>query len=351
MEPVLICILRLTLGYTFHYVNTFYHLDIFYYLILIIEVRIYRRYNISNTFRGLALASTEKMLMDVKWATRQRLEYIEIRAFYTGIVSRSDVAQAFGISDAAATKDLKLYGQLVPDNLIYKHAVFGFVPARDFAPLFADTAPAKALAMMAENLAVMSGPYGSESIYQVNMDSLPLPSRLPESPVLAQITRAIHGKNKLRVRYLSLTQRDSEHERVIEPHSLVNTGLRWHVRAYSEDTYDFRDFVLSRFVAATCLDDEAESSAEYDDDWTELVSMQLAPHPGLNEKQKQSLLLDYGAENNEIVIHVRRALVGYLLHRLNVDTTRDHALNPNAYQLVLVNREEIEPFAGWAFLS
>jgi len=26
-------------------------------------------------------------------------------------------------------------------------------------------------------------------------------------------------------------------------------------------------------------------------------------------------------------------------------------LNPNAYQLVLVNRDEVEPFAGWAFHS
>jgi hypothetical protein len=47
---------------------------------------------------------------------------------------------------------------------------------------------------------------------------------------------------------------------------------------------------------------------------------------------------------------VRRALVGYVLHRLSVDTTEDHCMNPNAYQLVLVNRDEVEPFAGWAFL-
>jgi hypothetical protein len=38
-----------------------------------------------------------------------------------------------------------------------------------------------------------------------------------------------------------------------------------------------------------------------------------------------------------------------VLQRLNVDTTPDHALNPNAYQLMLLNRDEIEPFAAWAF--
>jgi hypothetical protein len=38
-----------------------------------------------------------------------------------------------------------------------------------------------------------------------------------------------------------------------------------------------------------------------------------------------------------------------VLQRLSVDTTPDHALNPNAYQLMLLNRDEIEPFAAWAF--
>ena len=296
------------------------------------------------------MTKPEKMLLDVKWATRQRLEYIEIMAFYTGVVSRSDVARAFGISDAAATKDLKLYGQLAPDNLLYKHTVFGFVPTASFSALFADLSPEKIMPMMAKNLAVMGGPYGSDSIYEVALDSLPLPVRLPDKNLLAQITRAIHGQRRLRVAYQSMSDRDSNHSRIIEPHSLVNTGLRWHVRAYSEDTYDFRDFVLSRFSTAECLEDAAESSKRYDDDWVETVDLTLAPHPKLSEAQQQSLLLDYNAQDGKITLNVRHALVGYILHRLSVDTTTDHTLNPNAYQLILLNQDEVEPIAGWAFL-
>ena len=70
------------------------------------------------------MVSMDKMADNIKWGTRQRLQYIEIMAYYTGGITRSDVAKAFGISDAAATKDLKLYGQLAPDNLIYRHTVF-----------------------------------------------------------------------------------------------------------------------------------------------------------------------------------------------------------------------------------
>ena len=294
----------------------------------------------------------EKMRLDVKWSTRQRLQYIEVMAWYTGVVSRSDVARAFGLSDPAATKDLKLYSDLAPGNLVYNHSVFGFVPGEHFSAVFADIRPAAVLPVIAANLAVANGPYGAQPIYGLATASLPLPARLPSPQTLAQITRAIHGRRKLRVSYRSLSSRDGDEgpsERVIEPHTLVDTGLRWHVRAYNAQSCDFRDFVLSRITRAVCLDAPAESSVQYDDDWVETVSLRLAPHSGLDAARRESLLLDYGASGDVIEVNVRRALLGYVLQRLSVDTTPDHALNPNAYQLMLLNRDEIEPFAAWAF--
>ncbi len=287
--------------------------------------------------------------MDVKWATRQRLQYIEIMAWYAGVVTRSDVTRAFGLSDPAATKDLKLYNDLAPGNLVYQHTVFGFVPGESFAAVFADLAPAVVLPVIAANLAVASGPYGAELIYGLPTAGLPLPVRLPAPQVLAQITRAIHGRRKLKVAYRSLSVSERPAARVLEPHTLVNTGLRWHVRAYHEETCDFRDFVLSRIVEAACLDEPAASGMQYDDDWEETVSLRLAPHAGLDAARRASLLLDYGVADAPIEIAVRRALLGYLLQRLNIDTTPDHAMNPEVFQLMLLNRDEIEPFAAWAF--
>ena len=295
------------------------------------------------------MSHKETMRLDVKWATQQRLHYIEVMAWYTGVVTRSDVARAFGLSDPAATKDLKLYGDLVPGNLVYNHSVFGFVPGPGFRAAFADLSPAAALPVIAANLAVASGPYGAALIYGLPTAVLPLPARLPSQQTLAQITRAIYGRCKLRVRYRSLSDSESETQRILEPHSLVNTGLRWHVRAYNESSCDFRDFVLSRIVAAECLDTSAESGIQYDDDWIESLDLKLAPHRGLDAAKRASLLFDYGAHGEIIKVNVRRALLGYVLQQLNVDTTLDHSLNPNAYQLMLLNRNEIEPFAAWAF--
>jgi len=59
--------------------------------------------------------------------------------------------------------------------------------------------------------------------------------------------------------------------------------------------------------------------------------------------------LDYQAKEGVIELDVRRSLIGYTLKNLSVDTTEDHSMNPNANQLVVLNREEVEHFAGWAF--
>lgn len=301
------------------------------------------------------MVDTQKQVISrLKWANRQRLQYIEVMAFYTGLVSRSDIARTFGLSDAAATKDITLYNQIAPDNLIYKHSVFGFIPSERFEAVIADLSPDVTLPMIANNLTMVGGANPQHLVYGIPVEPLPLPTRFPAKEILAQIIRATKHRKKLQVEYLSLSDRQDQppekyNQRIIEPHALINTGLRWHVRAYNEETFDFRDFVLSRINKATLLDIDAESSAEFDDSWVELVTVQLTPHPELSERKRKSLLLDYDAKDEIIELTVRGSLLGYLLQRLSVDTTEDFSMNPNAYQLVIVNREEIEPFAEWIF--
>ena len=286
----------------------------------------------------------------MKRNSRQRLEYIETMAFYTAVVTRSDLVRAFGLSDPAATKILKQYNELTPGNLVYRQAVFGFVPGTSFQPVFADLSPAVALPLIASNLAAAAMPFAEQSIYGIPTDRLPIPQRFPQAAVLAQITRAIKQRKKIEIRYHSLSGRDKLEPRIIEPHALVDNGLRWHMRAYNPRDFDFRDFVLSRVLGANMLDEPAESSAEYDEAWMDMIPLQLAPHPGLDARQQRILELDYGMTDGIVTLDLRRAMVGYVLQQLAVDSSADHSLNPSAYPLIVLNRAEIEPFAGWAFL-
>jgi len=287
---------------------------------------------------------------NLKWNTRQRLSYIETRAYYTGSVSRSDVAQTFAMSDPAATKDLKLYNDLAPDNLIYKQSEFGFVPSANFTPVFSGLDPASILDLIAHNSPSVWLATEGRSIFGLNAVTLPHPTRLPDKTIVAQLTRAMHQGKKLSIVYASLHNREQDQRRIIEPHSIVNTGLRWHARAYNEQHFDFRDFVLSRILEAELINETAESSADHDEDWVETLTLELAPHPGLTPRQQLNLHVDFSEDGKTVQLTVRRALIGYALRALSVDTTIDHSLNPNAYQLVLLNREEIEIYADWALL-
>jgi len=301
------------------------------------------------------MAENIKMLHEIKFATRQRLQFIEIMAYYSGSISRSMLAKAYGISDPAATKDLKLYNDLAPGNLEYNPSLFSFVPSARFDEVFADLNPHTVLSMFSQNLLSVDNPSGNEPIYGISVEDIPYPVRLPDKSVLAPLIQAMKSGSQLKVSYHSLSQNIEQNDeqqqvRIIEPHALVNNGLRWHVRAYDHEHYDFRDFVLSRFSETQLLNQPAESSQNYDDEWIEHVSLKLQAHPGLSEKQRLALSYDYNMKNDIIELNVRRALVGYLLQQMKVDTTADYSQNPNAYQLIVSNRDEIEPFAGWVFL-
>jgi len=66
----------------------------------------------------------------------------------------------------------------------------------------------------------------------------------PRVEILAPITRAIHLRRPVQVRYSSFTS--GELTREIVPFALANNGLRWHVRAFDRRRREFIDFVLTR---------------------------------------------------------------------------------------------------------
>ncbi|EPC3543309.1 helix-turn-helix transcriptional regulator [Aeromonas hydrophila] len=78
--------------------------------------------------------------------------------------------------------------------------------------------------------------------------------------VLAPICRAIHAKKPVAIRYHSMS--GGESERIIVPFVLVDTGLRWHIRAFDRKSSEFRDFVVTRIEAPTLLGERTQGQRE-----------------------------------------------------------------------------------------
>lgn len=285
--------------------------------------------------------------LSMKWSARQRLRFIEVTAYFAGSIRNQDLAQAFDVSSPMATKDLRLYRDMAPGNLVMDTMIQGYRAADAFRPVVTDLDPAAAL----NALAVLNMP-GFESLRGVApggvaAEHLELPARLPPREVVAVVARAIREKAPIEVQYFSVTESTPSITRVIEPRTMVHDGLRWHVRAYDVDKARFADFALARIEGARRIGGLRTGPA-LDPDWEGMITVELMPHPALGQRARKAVEMDFAMGAEGLHVPVRRALAGYLLIRLGVDTTREHRLDPRRHQLALVNRDEVAAVAGWA---
>ena len=178
-------------------------------------------------------------LAQLPQSQKDRLKHIDLRLRFLGEVRRPDLMLRFGIQSAAASRDLALYKDLAPSNMDYDSRGKRYLLGDQFAPLF-PTPSSQILSWLVDQLGDATAP-STEAL-------LPclIPSRLshPNIDVLACVTRAIHLGQVLGINYHSISSGESRRE--IVPFALLDTGLRWHVRAFDRKTSQFRDFVLTR---------------------------------------------------------------------------------------------------------
>ncbi|GMG91417.1 MULTISPECIES: WYL domain-containing protein [Cupriavidus] len=271
---------------------------------------------------------------DVSQAQRERLAFLELRAYFTGELRRSDIEARFGIKPAAASRDLAIYRDIAPGNLEYDQASRCHRPARDFKPVFQFN-PDRVLAWLLQGF--------GDGLDLGLKPAAPCegPGQLtkPDFEVLGAITRSMCAKRAARITYLSLSS--GPRRREIVPIALADNGLRWHVRAFDRDRQRFGDFVLTRIAKVEELHDEpAEHELlQADEQWSRIVEMELVPHPGV--KQPKAIEADYGMRDGALRIKARGALAGYLLRRWSVDASPDHRLDPTSHHLWLRNTQTL----------
>jgi hypothetical protein len=268
------------------------------------------------------------------WGQQQRLEFIEFRLFWEGRLNRSDLIEYFGISRPQASLDVARYIGLAPDNIIYDKTQKAYLPSRGFRPAIASPQPAAYLDLLVSP----SRPQANFVGWMPPLGLLKYPHRQVKTSVLRQVLLAIREHSMIRVDYQSMT-RQGPTEREISPHAIAYDGFRWHTRAYCHERKSFRDFVFGRILK---VHSASPSSADHrqDEGWTTTLDLVLAPHHGLSAGQKNAVSLDYGMKKNRLVVRTRRALAFYVLRQLGLDKTTG---GPRSQQVVLLNRDEIEP--------
>lgn len=278
-------------------------------------------------------------LHPLRWSVMQRITFLEQRLFWDGRLNKSDLIRRFEISVPQASADIAHYLRLAPNNMTYDNRIKAFLPSPTFEPKYfvPDARHYLSQLLLLADRAI--GPEDSWLGTIPTHDAVPRIRRRLEVRILQPIVRAIHGRKSIHVTYQSMSS-PKPTERWIAPHALGFDGARWHVRAWCFRRSMFLDMVLARFAE---IGDERMGSVDVamDREWNEFIDVKLAPHPDLSAAQRAAIALDFGMENESIVVRMRLALFYYFERSLCLDLP-DGSLAPERRQVVLVNREEID---------
>lgn len=272
---------------------------------------------------------------EFSFAQKQRLAYIDFKLYFTGMVTRSEIVSHFELGLAAATRDLKFYKGNAPDNMVYDNVEKKYFITTQFKPIFKHDAR-RTLIKLANNISD-----GFDSIGDTSFPiESPSPLNVPDIDIIAKLSQAIINHKPISVIYTSLSSGSGARELV--PHSIVDNGLRWHLRAYDRKSKSFRDFVLTRITKVTVLTQTPshEEDKLEDHQWMRMVPLQIIPHPN-NVKHPTAIKLDFGMEKGILEVNVRAAMAGYLLRRWNVDCSESGSLSGPEYQLYLQNSQTL----------
>ena len=284
----------------------------------------------------------KQSIEQVRWDLALRYRLIETIAWWEGRLTTVHLIQSFGISRQQASKDINTYiTEHAPRNLTYDKQLKGYVPSKHFKPLFIDDSASAYLHLLYQNNERAPHIEGLALAY-AHTKVLEVPDRTIRAEILRPLLKACRENMRLEVEYVSLANPAPE-GRLIAPHTLVYTGMRWHVRAYCEKNNQYRDFVLSRLRGQPELDGNSENGIDGDEVWNNEVTVIIEPDSRLAAAQKAIIEADFGMQNGQLLIPTRRALVKYVLQRYQIDPTKMEP-RPEAQQIVVRNLTELEPW-------
>ncbi|MGN9460789.1 WYL domain-containing protein [Pseudomonas sp. WS 5021] len=278
----------------------------------------------------------------VRWDLALRYRLIETVVWWEGRLTTGHLIQSFGISRQQASKDINTYmSEHAPKNLTYDKQLKGYVPSKNFKPLFIDDSASAYLHLLNQTHTRAPHVEGLALAYAHTM-VLEVPDRTIRPEVLRPLLKACRDGEVIDIEYVSLANPNPE-TRLIAPHTLIYTGMRWHVRAYCEKNREYRDFVLSRLRGQPEFERKTENVIADDEDWNTTVAVIIEPDSRLKPEQKAIIEADFGMVDGVLLIQTRRALVKYVLQRFQIDPKK---LDPkaSAQQIVVRNLDELKPW-------
>ncbi len=261
----------------------------------------------------------------------RKFQFIEVVLQWEGELTTNRLNDYFSISSRTTRqKWITRYREAHPENINYDPRAKCHRPSSQFKPAYTQGTLEEYLSFFGEK---PNHPF---------LELITAPVRNIHPHLVRKIIFACRYQRRLDIDYYSVSSGDIE-GRIISPHTLVNDGIRWHVRAYCEKNQQYRDFVLSRFSSLPEEEGPASYTKEQDDEWNTQIVLKLIPDPRLNATKRKAIELDYCMENGQLNITARAAQVKYLLQKLRVD---NYHHKPEGQQIIVDSDcwESLKPY-------
>ena len=275
-----------------------------------------------------------------RWDLLFRYRLIETVAYWEGRLTTNHLCNSFGIGRQQASKDINTYlREVAPGNLVYDKKIKGYVPTQDFKPAVTTGTADEYLHALSRTKDIAHTFEGLD-LGCAKTHMLQVPSRPVDPIIIRSLVLAAREQRRVDIGYISLNNPETD-GRIIVPHTLVCTPMRWHVRAYCEKNGDYRDFVLSRFRGVPDVLDKSDRGVEFDLAWQNQIELSIAPDPRLEPLQQEVICHDFGMKDGRLNISCKAALLQYVLQAFKLDPYKQEA-KPEAQQIVIGNYKEIE---------
>ncbi len=258
---------------------------------------------------------------------------VDLLLSYTGSFNRQQLMDLTGMSIATATRTIKKYKESNEDNLKYVVENKRYEITNIFKSNFNIIAE-DALKLLA---------YGQQRTQTGYLNTIgPAVASNGSSnlspDIVPEITRAIYSKYPIDIEYYS-TQ-SSQEIRTILPLAIFESRGNWYVRVFDLKDNGYKTFKFIRINSVIGISNEKITEVINDKEWGETVTLTLGTHP--NHHNPKGLKKDLGLLDKPVFnLTVPKALAGFKLAELAVDSSPDGSLSPDYFQYRLLNLHEL----------
>jgi len=278
-----------------------------------------------------------------------RLSFIDFKIYYTGVLSRSDLIDEFGVSEITASRIISEYKKVREWNLEYNPSEKKFfLNLKGFKP-FSYIKAEDALFMLAngfdKNRVIKKD--GFIKFESIGVDTNPICNEK-----VSAITRAIYQGLMISCVYNSAAGRDLS-ERSIVPLVILFDGLNWIFRANqpgADGNVKYKNFNFSRIISVKDGGTKVgrEYGLDYDTLWNGIVPLDIEINSSLDNDAKERVRRDYGMPDdaNKILMTERAAFVWIILNQWKVRYSGNKKVLGENYLLELKNEDMLKKYGA-----